>query len=138
MEMNMIGAEDSPYRGGIFNLKVFFPNNYPNRAPEVRFITPIYHVNVNHRGAPLGHISISILHDHWTPKTTMREVFCDIFVVINYLGNFESPYIMDMAEEMIKNRQLYEEKIRYFTKKYASIETCDKEYKSWDFTYNPQ
>ena len=134
----MLGADDSSYRNGLFFLKVLFPYNYPNNAPEVRFITPIYQVNVNHRPrdvVPLGKICISILH-RFSPKNTMREVFCDIFVLINYLGNYSlSPIESDIEKEMRINRKLYEEKIKYFTKKYASITKDEKESQSWDFTY---
>ena len=61
----LTGAKDTPYRGGLFILKANFPDNYPKSKPQIVFITPIYHVNVNpHKsnipGAePLGHISIN-------------------------------------------------------------------------------
>ena len=63
----MMGPNDTSFRGGLFYLKIIFPKNYPNERPEVLFITPIYHVNVNHikqKGCPLGHICISTLN-YW-------------------------------------------------------------------------
>ena len=44
----MIAPKDSLYSGGLFFLQIIFPNDYPNSAPEIKFITPIYHINVNH------------------------------------------------------------------------------------------
>ena len=35
----------------------------------------------------------------------------------------------------MNNRPLFEEKIRYFTQKYASPQLGYKEYDVWDFTY---
>ena len=67
----MMGPNDTSFRNGLFYLKIIFPKNYPKEAPEVLFITPIYHVNVNHikqKGCPLGHICISTLNywqDHY-------------------------------------------------------------------------
>ena len=67
-KITLLGAKDTPYRGGLFILKANFPDNYPKSKPQIVFITPIYHVNVNpHKsnipGAePLGHISISTLN----------------------------------------------------------------------------
>jgi ubiquitin-protein ligase len=42
----MSGPSASPYERGTFVLTVEMPSNYPQRAPTVRFITPILHPNV--------------------------------------------------------------------------------------------
>ena len=140
-ECTMLGAKDTEYKGGLFYLKVLFPDNYPVKPPEVRFITPIYHVNVNDKdeiGCPLGHVSISILN-FWKPIIKMKEVLCNIFALINYLGNPDASYRTDRGEEMKNNRELYKKKIKYFTRKYANPMKHFKGFKelrSWDFTYN--
>ena len=62
----MLGPKDTSYKGGIFFLNVHFPDNYPNEPPEVCFITPIYHLNINPKAPKfegdefdkLGHVSI--------------------------------------------------------------------------------
>ena len=46
----MAGPGDTPYAGGAFQLWVKFPSDYPSRAPEIRFLTPIKHTNVNGNG----------------------------------------------------------------------------------------
>ena len=138
----LTGARDTPYRGGLFYLNANFPDNYPKSKPEIVFITPIYHVNVNpHKsnipGAePLGHISISTLN-FWKPEYKMYEVLGNIFGLF-YMANPESPYGLERANEFRFNKELYEEKIKYFTRKYANPATnyLRKEYlESWDFTY---
>ena len=137
----LMGPQDTNYKNGLFFLKVLFPDNYPQSKPEVRFITPIYHVNVNHVQQygdeidPLGHVCISTINE-WKPTYNMRQVFVDIFALF-YLGNPESPFSLERKEEMKKNGPLYEEKVRYFTQKYAKIGKPYKEYTSWDFTYPP-
>ena len=133
----MIGPGDTSFAGGLFYLKIEFPKNYPYSGPEVRFVTPIYHVNVNHiaqPGCPLGHICLSTLN-FWNPEYRMREVLTNIFALF-YLGNAESPFGIDRQSEMLKTPDLFEEKIKYFTKKYAAPELGYKEYDYWDFTYN--
>jgi len=37
----IVGPLDTSYKGGLFYLRIFFPENYPNSAPEVCFTTPI-------------------------------------------------------------------------------------------------
>lgn len=51
------GPSDSAYDGGIFNLELFLPDDYPMTAPKVRFTTKLYHPNVD----KLGRICLDIL-----------------------------------------------------------------------------
>ncbi len=65
----------------------------------------------------------------------MGVAIIDIFALF-YLGNPESPFGIDRADEMRNNRELFEKKVKYFTKKYANISIGYKEYdKNWDFSY---
>ena len=136
----LMGPQDSPYKGGLFYLKVLFPVDYPQTKPEVRFITPIYHVNVNDKQNygdeidPLGHVCISTINN-WKSTFTMKQVFADIFALF-YLGNPKSPFSLDMKAEFENKKGLYDEKVKYFVKKYAAIGKPYKEYKSWDFSFD--
>ena len=95
--------KDSHYSGGFFYLKAIFPKEYPNKGPEVLFITPIYHLQVNPKyhnfeGAQLvGHVWISLLN-WWKPETKMKEVIANIFALF-FWDNPDSPY--DLAIEQI-------------------------------------
>ena len=134
------GPKDSSYKVGRFILTIDFPKDYPNHAPEVCFKTPIYHVNVNPVKSPngdrLGHVCISTLN-WWKPEYKIREVLCKIYALF-YMANPSSPYGLERGIELRDNKELYEEKVKYFTDKYANPGHCniDKDYNdSWDFTY---
>ena len=138
----MLGPQDTPFGGGLFYLKIKFPDNYPQKPPEVSFLTPIYHINVNPRkqnasqgGESLGHVCISTLN-WWNPKkSTIKEVLHDIFALF-YMSNPKSPYGIERAYEFQKNRKLYDDKCRYFTQKYAAINIDQLTYTNdWDFSY---
>ena len=138
--VSLLGPKDTSYRGGLFYLSIDFPNDYPEKPPEVCFITPIYHVNVNPKaptfqGAEsLGHVCISTLN-WWKKEYTMREVLTNIFALF-YLGNPDSPYGLDRADEFRNNRVLYEEKIKKYTKQFASPMKGFKWYpkdQNWNF-----
>jgi len=42
----VVGPEGTPYEGGVFNVSITVPTEYPFRPPEVLFTTKIYHPNV--------------------------------------------------------------------------------------------
>ena len=133
----MIGPNDTSFAGGLFYLKIKFPKEYPDKGPEVLFVTPIYHVNVNHinqQGCPLGHICLSTLN-FWNPSYSMREVLTNIFALF-YLGNPESPFGPERAQELVQNQALFERKVKYFTEKYAAPQLGYQEYTNWDFSYS--
>ena len=138
-QCTMLGPTDTSFAGGLFYLKIIFPIDYPTKAPEVLFVTPIYHVNVNHlkqSTCPLGHICISTLN-FWNPDTRVREILTNIFALF-YMGNPQSPYGIDRQSEMLNTPQIFEQKIKYFTNKYANPNLGYKEYDYWDFTYPSQ
>ena len=138
-QCTMLGPLDTSFAGGLFYLKIIFPIDYPQKAPEVLFVTPIYHVNVNHikqQTCPLGHICISTLN-FWNPDTKIREILTNIFALF-YMGNPQSPYGTDRQSEMLNTPQIFEQKIKYFTNKYANPNLGYREYDYWDFTYPSQ
>ena len=139
--VTMPGPKDTSYKGGIFLLIIKFPEDYPQHPPEVCFKTPIYHINVNPNksdmpGAkPLGHVYIPILNQ-WKPEYTVMEVFANIFGLF-YMAIPGSPYGFDRDNEFRYQRDLYKEKIKRYTKKYADPRNfnINKEcHGSWDFS----
>ena len=142
--VSLIGPKDTSYKGGLFYLEIHFPPDYPNKAPEVYFITPIYHLNVNpcapkkEGDESLGHICISTLN-WWKPEYKIREVLLNIYSLF-YMANVSCPYGINRAQEYKEDRDTYEEKVKYFTKKYARFSNtmnCRHTYKrdqDWDFT----
>ena len=133
---NLIAPKNTPYSGGIFILKIKFSDDYPNKTPEVLFTTPIYHINVNptNEEKPLGSVFIPSLNN-WKSESKIKEVLLDVYALF-YKEDTLSPYGLDRVDELRCNRALYEEKIKYFTKKFASPNIINNNYEdSWDFTY---
>ena len=136
----IIGPSDTSYRGGLFKVRIIFPEDYPETKPEVVFKTPIYHLNVKffiEGNQPLGHICVNTLND-WQKDCRINRVLPELFALLHQ-NNPDSPYDYQnnaRRNEFINNRKLFEEKARYFTIKYANPNAKEVDYTtSWDFSY---
>ena len=119
-KITLLGAKDTPYANGIFFIKLQFPHNYPNRGPEIYFLTPIYHMNVFRIN---GKVDVNFIND-WNPKTNVREILTKLYSIF-YLVNPNSPYQIEMAREYIKDKNLYEFNAKKYTDQYAKFKTLE-------------
>jgi ubiquitin-protein ligase len=71
----MEAPNESPYKGGVFVMYMSFPVEFPLLAPEVRFVTPVRHCNVNQ----YGKICHSIFTRNWTADTTIARIIECVF-----------------------------------------------------------
>ncbi|VBB34928.1 unnamed protein product, partial [Acanthocheilonema viteae] len=66
----LISPPRPPYNGGIFRLRLTFPSDYPFKPPHLRFVTPIYHPNIDEK----GQMCLAILqYDNWKPGTNIES-----------------------------------------------------------------
>lgn len=108
------GPEDSPFEGGLFKLELFLPEDYPMSAPKVRFITRIYHPNIDR----LGRICLDILKDKWSPALQIRTVLLSIQALLS-APNPDDPLANDVAELWKVNESEAIRNAKEWTRKYA-------------------
>ena len=115
-KITLIGPQDTPYAGGMFFLTADFPDDYPQKRPEIKFVNKIYHLNVKDGD---GHICISTLNQ-WVPNTPMVNVISAIFALF-YDQNPLSPYSLTMAAQYKFNRNEFNRMAAEWTRKYAHM-----------------
>ena len=64
IQADIEGPEGTPYECGIFRVRLFIPNEFPQIAPKGFFVTKIFHPNVSEK----GEICVNTLKRDWNPK----------------------------------------------------------------------
>ncbi|KAI9596489.1 putative ubiquitin-conjugating enzyme E2 [Syncephalis fuscata] len=108
------GPSQSPFEGGKFKLELFLPEEYPMAAPKVRFLTRIYHPNID----KLGRICLDILKDKWSPALQIRTVLLSIQALLS-APNPDDPLANDVAQNWKENEQAAIATAIEWTQKYA-------------------
>ncbi|EKX48035.1 ubiquitin-conjugating enzyme Ubc14 [Guillardia theta CCMP2712] len=114
------GPPDSLYEGGIFSARLSFPENYPDKPPSMKFLTPIWHPNVYSN----GDVCISILHApgedatnpqelasmRWNPVHTVETIVLSVISMLSDPTD-DSPANVEAAVELRNNFNLYKQHV---------------------------
>lgn len=93
------GPEDSYYVGMEYTLGMTFPEDYPHTPPTVKFITPIFHPNIDMS----GNICLDILKDKWSPTYTVTTILLSIQGLLETPNN-DSP-LNGQAAQLWNNKE---------------------------------
>lgn len=71
-ECGIPGPTESPWEGGLYELALEFPEDYPSSPPKARFKDKLFHPNIY----PSGTVCLSILNEEedWRPKLKVKDV----------------------------------------------------------------
>ena len=107
------GPKGSAYEEGSFTLSFKFPDNYPFKCPDVKFITPMYHPNVK---KDTGEICMDVFANSWAPTQKVSDIIEKLASLL-VSPSTESPLEAEIAELFIKDHKKWEKIVKDFVKK---------------------
>ncbi|KAI9304226.1 ubiquitin-conjugating enzyme/RWD-like protein [Cunninghamella echinulata] len=134
LECYLQGPTQTPYENGIFQLDIKMPNNYPFDPPQIRFITPIYHPNIDEG----GRICASILKktdDGWKPSMNLSTTLISLHNLISS-PNPDDPLDAEIANEYKMDYNIFLRKAKDHTLKYAIEDSQNKTTSSPELSIN--
>jgi ubiquitin-conjugating enzyme E2 A len=112
-KIKMLGPENSSYENGIFDMMITFNEEYPIKAPSVKFLTPMYHPNIYRDGK----ICIDILQpDGWSAIQKVETILISIRSLLTD-PNPSSPANREAAELYVNDIKKYDTTVREFIEK---------------------
>lgn len=112
----LYGPKDSLYEGYEFDISIKLPENYPMSPPNVKFISPIKHLNINDS----GDICVDILKNKWTSSQNMTSVLMSIILLLTE-PNISDPFNNSLSELYRENKDRYYEEIKECNKRCRKI-----------------
>ncbi|KAF9931513.1 Ubiquitin-conjugating enzyme E2 T [Modicella reniformis] len=106
LQAELTGPTDTPYAGGTFKVEIHIPDK-------------VYHPNIDDQ----GRICLDILKGppkgSWGPAISITTMLISLRVLLAN-PNPDDPLIMEIANELKENRELFDKNAREYTRLYAS------------------
>ncbi len=118
LEAKLQGAQETPYEGGTFKLEINIPDRYPFEPPQVKFITKIYHPNIDTAGRICLDVLKSLPQGSWKPAQNISTVLTSIQLLLAE-PNPDDGLMAEISLEYKHNRPLFMETAREWVQRYA-------------------
>ncbi|CAB1121368.1 unnamed protein product [Ectocarpus sp. CCAP 1310/34] len=118
LQAQIQGPEDTPYERGTFLLELKIPDRYPFEPPKVRFVTPIYHPNIDSG----GRICLDTLKmrpaGSWAPSMNVPTLLTTIRLLMAH-PNGDDGLMPDITELFLKNPSRFADVARAHVEEHA-------------------
>ncbi|KAI9359564.1 ubiquitin-conjugating enzyme/RWD-like protein [Zopfochytrium polystomum] len=115
-EAVLFGPANSPFRDGAFKVSLDLSTDYPFKPPKVKFLTKIYHPNVDDDGS----ICIGVLKpDVWKPSNKLTDVLLSLSLILEFPIP-EDAINGSVAEVYTGDRAKFDKTAQEWVKKYCT------------------
>ena len=114
-QAKVAGPKGTCFEGGVFNLEIAFPAEYPFKPPKLTFKTKIYHPNIDEN----GEICLGLLKEQWKPGVTTEKVLLSVLALLAE-PNPETPLVVEIGRVFKEDRATFEATAAEWVHKFAS------------------
>ncbi|KAI5076175.1 hypothetical protein GOP47_0008240 [Adiantum capillus-veneris] len=129
LQAQIHGPEGTVYANGVFKLDIQVPERYPFEPPNIKFITPVYHPNIDNG----GRICLDLLNlppkGAWRPSLNLLTLLASIGLLLAD-PNPDDGLMGDITAEYKHDRMSFDVKARNWTELYARQDQVQRELKS--------
>lgn len=111
------GPEGTPYENGVWRLHVELPDNYPYKSPSIGFVNKIFHPNID---IASGSICLDVINSTWSPLYDLLNIIEWMIPGLLKEPNGSDPLNNEAANLQLRNKEIYEKKVREYIEKYAT------------------
>jgi len=109
------GPQGTPYEGGIFEIDITIPKQYPFEPPKMKFITKIWHPNIS---SQTGAICLDILKDQWSPALTIKTALLSLQALM-CSAEPTDPQDAEVAKMYMSDRKKFDSTAKFWCDTYA-------------------
>merc|ERR1712072_384695 len=109
------GPEGTPYTGGMFDIDIVIPADYPYNPPKMKFDTKIWHPNIS---SQTGAICLDVLGKEWSPALTIRTALLSIQAMLS-APEPSDPQDAEVAEMYKSRHPEFVQTAKYWTETFA-------------------
>ncbi len=99
-----ISTDGEPQYSEFHQVKMYLPSEYPLREPHLKWLTPIWHPNIDHQEP--HHVCTNAVQNHWAgkPLSDLVRAMGEMVQYVRYHAVWEPPYPLDReaAEWVVK------------------------------------
>ncbi|CAF0740973.1 unnamed protein product [Didymodactylos carnosus] len=101
------GPRETPYEGGVWNIRVDLPDKYPFKSPSI------------------GTVCLDVINQTWTPMYDLANIFESFLPQLLAYPNPVDPLNGDAAALYLHKPDDYKKKVKEYVQRFASADVLD-------------
>ncbi|XP_030374689.1 ubiquitin-conjugating enzyme E2 H [Scaptodrosophila lebanonensis] len=122
------GPMGTAYEGGVWTVNVAMPQEYPLKPPRLRFLTKIWHPNIE---STTGLVCMNVFKEAWSTTYDLMNIFDTFLPQLLRNPNPLDPLNHEAAAILKRSEQEFKENVTMYKRMYAQplviVSKCSEE-----------